>query len=103
MIVAGWSVLLFKKTNATLNPNKKPTQIITAGPYKISRNPMYMGLSLILLGFAFLNGELVFFAPPVIFFIIINSFVIPYEETMLANAIGNETFKNYSQKIRRWI
>src|SRR3989344_5712173 len=45
-----WSRRVFKMTDTTVNPSGRPTALLVAGPFRISRNPMYLGMSLVLLG-----------------------------------------------------
>ena len=103
VVFVGWSVLLFRRAHTTLNPNKKPGKMIESGPYLISRNPMYLGLLLMLLGYAFLKGEFVFFVTPVVYYVLMDKIVIPYEEKMIVDAIGQEKYGVFAQKIRRWL
>lgn len=103
VVIVGWSVLLFRRSRTTLNPNKKPDQLITSGPYRISRNPMYLGLLLFLLAFAFSKGELVFFVTPIVFYIVMDNIVIPFEEKMIAETIGEKKYVIFTQKVRRWL
>lgn len=102
-IIIFWSFILFRKNKTTLNPNSRPKKFILAGPYKISRNPMYLGLLLFLAGNVFLESKIVFLIPPIIFFILMNMSVIPHEEKSLKNLIGEDKYRFYLKKVRRWI
>jgi protein-S-isoprenylcysteine O-methyltransferase Ste14 len=103
IVIMGWAVMLFRKTHTTLNPNKKPNALVSSGPYKVSRNPMYLGLLLVLTGIAFWSGTFVFFAAPIVFFILIDRVVIPYEEKLVEDTVGSNKFRDYAKKVRRWL
>ena len=93
---------LFLKNTTTLQPSEEPTSLVTSGPFRISRNPIYLGMASILLGVVVVLGALVTLAFPVIFVMLIEFFIIPGEERMLEKKFG-ETYREYKQSVRRWI
>lgn len=93
---------LFKKIGTTVDPTKAPDQLVTTGIYKLSRNPMYLGMLLILIGAQFALSSLTGLILPISFFLIMNKIVIPREEQMVANAFGVE-YHEYRMRTRRWI
>ena len=97
-----FSWLLFIKNKTTQNPFKKPDKLIMQGVYKISRNPMYLGMLLGLIGLCILLGSLITFIFPIIFFIILEKLFIPIEEESMKRTFGNYYIK-YKNKVRRWI
>lgn len=97
-----WSFILFRKLRTTLNPNKTPDKIITEGPYRISRNPMYLGLVLCMLGFSLWQGELFLFFATVLFFFLMDRIVIPYEEKLAQEGMKS-LYLAYAKSVRRWI
>ncbi len=97
-----WSSELFVKNETTVSPYGSPTSLVTSGPFRISRNPMYLGMAAILLGIAVFLGTLVTFAFPVIFIMIIQTRLIPEEERKLENIFG-EQYRDYIMKVRKWI
>ena len=101
-IMALWSRSLFLKNSTTLQLSEAPTSLVTSGPFRISRNPLYLGMASILLGVAVLMGTLVALAFPVIFVTLIEFFIIPGEERMLENLFG-EPYWDYKKSVRRWI
>ena len=56
-VLALWSRSLFLKNSTTLQPSEEPTSLVTSGPFRISRNPIYLGMASILLGVAVLHGN----------------------------------------------
>jgi len=96
-----WSTNLFKK-NDTTHQFKKSTALVIEGPYKYTRNPMYLGMTLILFGISLCCGNMVSLIFPVIFFIIINIMFIPYEENKMKDTFG-EAYINYKKQVRRWL
>ena len=97
-----WADKLFKIKNTTVKPYEKPSQLITEGPFKISRHPMYLGMFLILLGIAIVLGSIITFIFPIIFILLMEIFFIPFEENNLTNIYGQNYIK-YKKRVRRWI
>ena len=83
-----WSDSLLKKHKTTVMPHEKPRQLITSGPFAITRNPQYLGFTAILLGVVILHGTLIMFLFPVVFVIIIETKFIPMEERNLESVFG---------------
>jgi len=97
-----WTDQLFKKTHTNVKYHKIPNKLIVSGPFKFSRNPMYLGMLAILLGVAIIIGNLISFIFPIIFIIIINKKHISTEEKNMEKTFGKEYLK-YKNKVRRWI
>ena len=98
------AIFLFKKYKTTITPLKpsKATKLITDGIYKFSRNPMYLGLLLVLLGISIiLNLIGGFFLIP-LFILYLNLFQIIPEENAMVDLFKNE-FLDYKKNVRRWI
>ncbi len=97
-----WSIRLFRKHTTTLDPRGKPSLLVTVGPYRISRNPIYLGFLLIALGTAMVFANVLAFVGPLVFFFFINTLVIPFEEDMLTKVFGT-AYQTYRGKTRRWV
>ena len=93
-------ILLKKKTS--IKPLEKPSELIISGPFKFSRNPIYLGMALILFGVEIVLGWLSPFLFPIMFVIIINKSFIPIEENNLEKLFGGK-YLNYKKRVRRWI
>jgi len=96
----GWK--RFQEAGTTIKPEEKPSVLVTAGIYRISRNPMYLGLVLILLGIAIVTGSTSPLIAPVAFFFIINYKFISYEEWRMERIFGQK-YLDYKKRVRRWI
>ena len=109
MIIIGLIIILsaiiqFKKYKTTITPLNpfKATKLIVNGIYKFSRNPMYLGLLLILFGISIIQNPIggLLFVPS--FILYINHFqIIPEESAMLD--LFKDDFLKYKENIRRWI
>jgi protein-S-isoprenylcysteine O-methyltransferase Ste14 len=97
-----WADQLLKKQKTTVKPNEKPTSLIETGAFKISRNPMYLGMTLALLGAGFILGSITSFIGALLFIVTMEIAFIPMEEKNLQEQFG-ETFENYKKKVRRWV
>ena len=98
------SARIFKKKETTVNPMKpdQATTLVTDGMFKITRNPMYLGMLLLLFGLSVFKGLIAGFIFLPLFALYITIFqIIPEEEAML-NLFG-EDYKSYSNKVRRWL
>ena len=100
--IPSWAAHLFKKHQTNIMPYNNPDNIVKGGPFAFSRNPMYLGMLLGLVGFAIYFGTAESFIFPVILFCVINWYHIPFEEEKMAEAFGDE-FADYKAKVRRWI
>tara|TARA_S200000501_G_scaffold179665_1_gene169162 strand:- start:325 stop:777 length:453 start_codon:yes stop_codon:yes gene_type:complete len=95
---------LFKKNQTTvtpLNPDEA-TKLITNGIYKYSRNPMYLGMSLVLAGISMIINPIGGLVIIPIFITYINQFQIIPEEKAITELFKDE-FLKYKEKVRRWI
>jgi protein-S-isoprenylcysteine O-methyltransferase Ste14 len=109
LFVAGICISLlgvtsFRRARTTLNPLKpeKSSALVTSGIYRYTRNPMYLGLLLVLLGWSsFLANVLAFVFLPM-FILYMNRFQIDPEERVLVSIFGQE-FATYRSKVRRWL
>ena len=100
--MAGISAGMFKRAGTGLEPFDEATVLVTSGFYRISRNPMYMGMFLMLLGVAFLMGSIGAVLPILIFILIIrNNFVLGEERFM--QATFGQQYLQYKSEVRRWI
>ena len=96
------SPIWFKRKNTTIIPRRKPTTLIIDGPFKMSRNPMYLGMILLSFGFGLSLGSFQAIIPSVwLFFFLKNNYVLP-EERKLMEAMGEEA-ERYFSKTGRWI
>jgi protein-S-isoprenylcysteine O-methyltransferase Ste14 len=107
LIVAGiiinlWTDQLFKKVNTTVKPFKDPKVFLTSGPFRISRHPMYLGMTSILLGVSIIHGTISTLLFPIVFVILMEFLFIPFEEKNLDRVFGLE-YSDYKKKVRRWI
>ena len=97
-----WADQIFKKEKTTVKPGKTSKKLIEKGPFKISRHPMYLGMTSILLGTALIHGSLVGFIFPIIFIILMEISFIPSEEKNMEKVFVKKYF-SYKNKVRRWI
>ncbi len=102
LVLAFWSRSLFLRNSTTLQLSEEPTSLVTTGPFRYSRNPIYLGMASVLFGVAVLQGTLVAFAFPALFVMVIQFFIIPGEERKLENLFG-ELYREYKKSVRRWI
>lgn len=97
-------VTQFRIAQTTPNPQalEQVSSLVTSGVYQYSRNPMYVGLVLILLGWAFYLSHFLAFVLLPIFILYMTRFQIQPEERMMAQKFG-KIYQDYLNKVRRWI
>jgi protein-S-isoprenylcysteine O-methyltransferase Ste14 len=97
-----WSVVLVRKSGQSENPWKPTTQIIRSGPFRITRNPMYLQMVLVCLGFAVALLNLwILILTPVCAWLLQRLAILP-EEKYLERKFG-ELYADYKRRVRRWI
>lgn len=100
LALAGFASFLARRT--TLIPHHDASQLVTSGPYALTRNPMYLGLTLVYLGLAMLlgaPGPVILLPLPVLF---VHRHVIPFEEARLSALFG-EAYAHYRTRVGRWV
>src|SRR5262245_12811613 len=101
--VSVWAFTLFRNERTELNPTSETnTSLVVHGPFRFTRNPMYLGLVMSTLGIAFWAGLLPLFAVPVLVFATANWAHIPFEEAKMRRQFG-AAFDHYVRRVRRWI
>jgi protein-S-isoprenylcysteine O-methyltransferase Ste14 len=92
----------FKEAETTVQPFDPPSTLVTGGTFRFSRNPMYLGMVLVLAGMALALGTLTpFLVPPVLAWVFTRRFIIP-EEAAMERAFGRE-YEDYRRRVRRWL
>lgn len=106
LIIGFWIMMnahhLFTKNKTGVPPTSKTSKFIVKGSYKFSRNPMYLGMGLILLGIGVLIGSWISIIASILFVIIMDYTWIPFEERKLEKQFGKK-YLDYKKKVGRWI
>ena len=104
LFVGAWSLLLFYRNGTTVHAHKPQDTIlmISKGPYKHSRNPMYLVLSMLLIALAIYLADLLSLMLMPGFYSYITRFQIIPEERLMAEKFGEE-FDEYAEKTPRWL
>ena len=101
--VAASGRLTFRRLGAEIFPwSEAHSALVTAGPFRFTRNPMYLGIIVIGLGAALVAGTWLMWLVPIVIFALDHFVIIPYEEKSMERAYGDEYFA-YKQRVRRWI
>jgi protein-S-isoprenylcysteine O-methyltransferase Ste14 len=102
--IAMGGVLSFRRAETTVNPLKPETSaaLVSTGVYSFTRNPMYLGMLLVLLAWAVYLSSPWSLLGPVLFALYITRFQIVPEERVLAGLFG-APFAAYKKRVRRWL
>jgi protein-S-isoprenylcysteine O-methyltransferase Ste14 len=102
LIMAIKAKKVFIQEELPLSPAGDPVKMLTTGLYRISRNPMYLGFVIMLIGILVILGSVTPIIGPLALYLIINSYYIPFEEKKMQESFA-EDWKEYTQRVRRWI
>ena len=97
-----WAWWLFKQADTAICPTAPTIRLLTRGPYRFTRNPMYLGMVLMLLGLAAGIGSAPFYLATLAALAILHGVFCPYEERKLLGTFG-EAYRSYQSRVRRWI
>ena len=100
--VSSFAAAIFQGRETTRNPYGEPTAFVAQSPYTWTRNPMYLGLASALFGLAIFFGSITMLLAPAVFFAVIDRIVIPREEETMDRFFGQD-YRNYTNRVRRWI
>ncbi len=96
------AALQFKKAETAIKPFDQPTALVTSGVFKVSRNPIYLAMVVILIGGALAWGTLSpFVVPPALAWWLSRKFIV-MEEAALSQTFGAD-YERYRDRVRRWL
>lgn len=98
----GLSFVMFLQHKTSVVPKRTPNSIISSGPYKYSRNPIYLADVIVLIGYIMTLGSVISFVLVPLFISVIQKRFITGEEIGIRAEFGSE-YDNYCAKTRRWI
>lgn len=107
LVVAGlafmcWAVVTFLTARTTVIPNRPASRLVTVGPYRFSRNPMYTGFTVVYIGLTLIiNSAWPLLILPLVILALL-SMVIEREEQYLHGAFGKQ-YAEYTRRVRRWL
>ena len=102
VLLIGWGMLTFARARTAILPMRSASRLVAHGPYRVSRNPMYTGMSLLYLGaMLILNWGWALVVFPFVL-VLLYKLVISREEAYLLAEFGEE-YREYCRRVRRWI
>jgi protein-S-isoprenylcysteine O-methyltransferase Ste14 len=102
LVLMVWAAMLFRRVGTSFQLQGGGSSLAISGPFRFSRNPMYLGMLVWLIGLAVLLGSLIAFLFPILFFLLANFFIIPMEEKGMQQSVGAQ-FLEYKRRVRRWL
>jgi protein-S-isoprenylcysteine O-methyltransferase Ste14 len=107
LVIAGvtlalWAILAFRRAHTTVRPDRPSVALVTHGPFRFTRNPMYFSLSVVYTGITLLANALwpLLLLAPVL--LVIRYYVIAREERYLLARFGAD-YGSYRRRVRRWL
>lgn len=92
----------FTRARTTVQPNAAATHLITDGPFKLSRNPLYLANTILMIGIGLVTGSLWFLALGIVAAFAVQKLAIEPEERHLQARFGR-SYREYAKRVRRWI
>lgn len=99
---AGWAIASFRRAGTNVETRKPSTTVVSVGPYRYTRNPIYVGMALGIVGVGLAAGSAWTILMVVPFLALIDRGVIAREERYLSTKFG-ATYDDYRARVRRWI
>jgi protein-S-isoprenylcysteine O-methyltransferase Ste14 len=100
--VALWAVVQFRQAQTSVRPDRPTSAILSTGPYRYSRNPIYFGMFLVVAGLAVASDNLWQLAALAVLYVVLRWGVVAREEAYLTRKFGSD-YLDYARRVRRWI
>jgi len=97
-----WAVWRFRVAGTPIRSTERPQRFVDDGPFRFGRNPMYLGMTVSMLGLALKLGAPTLVAAAIVFVAILQLVHIPHEEAQLRSAFGG-WYSDYAASVRRWL
>ena len=102
LIIMVWAAMMFRRQRTTIVPHETPSALVAEGPYRWSRNPIYVADIVILAGWCMsLGTPLALITIPPLWWVLHTRFVLP-EEARLSATLGR-AYTDYCQQVPRWM
>lgn len=92
----------FRRAGTEVTPSRASTTVVTTGPYRWTRNPMYLGMAVLHAALAVAFGVLWALLTLVVVMVVLDRLVVAREERYLRSAFGQQ-YADYQQRVRRWL
>ena len=102
LVIAVAAKARFRRDGTALAPIATPTRLYTDGPYRLSRNPMYVGIAGVLLGAGLILGSVPALLGAPIYLSLMRRYFVGAEELGMAAAFGND-WRCYAAQVPRWL
>lgn len=102
LVLGLWPAMMFRKTNQSVIPWTSTPEIVREGPYRFTRNPMYLQIILVCIGFAIILMNVWILLLTILCGWVIQRFAIGPEEAYLERKFG-DSYLAYKQRVRRWL
>jgi protein-S-isoprenylcysteine O-methyltransferase Ste14 len=102
LALGAWAITTLRRAGTRVETTKPTTTIVTSGPYRLTRNPIYVGMVVILIGLAIALNTAWLLVALVPFYLVIRYGVIAREEAYLERKFG-DMYLSYKSRVRRWI
>jgi protein-S-isoprenylcysteine O-methyltransferase Ste14 len=97
-----WSLATFQRRHTTHDPFGTPRELVVNGPFRFTRNPMYLAVTALLVGIAWCLRTAPWWGVPVLFVLYVRLVNVPREERLLDTLFG-ESYRDYRERVRRWL
>ncbi|HUP63306.1 MAG TPA: isoprenylcysteine carboxylmethyltransferase family protein [Thermoanaerobaculia bacterium] len=101
-IIGGWALRDMRSHRTPIEPWEDPRQLVTSGPFRVTRNPLYVTLVTVLLAIAVMVNSLWLIASAALLVILLDRIIIVREEAILGRTFGVD-YDDYKRRVRRWI
>jgi protein-S-isoprenylcysteine O-methyltransferase Ste14 len=98
----GWGLFTFLRNGTTPEPNGVASALLTSGPFRWTRNPLYLGLSILLVCFGVLLDSIWMLILTPVLILLLDRLVVAREEVRLRGLFG-EAYEAYARRVRRWL
>lgn len=102
LALIGWALLVLVKAGNDPRPDRPDQVLVQGGPYRFSRNPIYLGFLVALAGFALRSGDLWGWVAVAVGHLLLDRLVVAREEAYLATRFG-AAYEAYRRRVRRWL
>jgi protein-S-isoprenylcysteine O-methyltransferase Ste14 len=102
LVLAIWAIVTIRRAGTAVETVKPTTTIVASGPFRFTRNPIYLGMMLGLIGLAIAFNSLWILVTLVPFFFLLRYGVVAREEAYLERKFG-DAYLGYKSRVRRWL